>query len=126
MTSILTSQKKDITYPQAVGSKLYKKLLRDGYKHFEDLSDYLEDAPPIDIGDYGTIYPLAGFFHPALIPPISTLMKSRDICKRCPISIANVVGGGINILDIEKNGQTALHNLIQMGYPDYSLSKLLY
>ncbi|CAG8828180.1 35174_t:CDS:2, partial [Gigaspora margarita] len=32
--------------------KLYKKLLHEGYKYTKDLSQYLEEVPLIDIGEY--------------------------------------------------------------------------
>ncbi|CAG8764432.1 28610_t:CDS:2, partial [Gigaspora margarita] len=53
--------------------KLYKKLLRKGYKYTKDLLQYLEEVPLIDIGEYGTIYPLVNFYHSALIAPLSIL-----------------------------------------------------
>ncbi|KAF0428453.1 hypothetical protein F8M41_005861 [Gigaspora margarita] len=105
--------------------KLFQKLLREDYKYTKDLSHYLDDVPLIGLDEYCTIYPLADFFHSALILSLSTLAKMRDICKRYSISVGTAVGGGMYLFAIEKNGRTALHNLIQMGYPGYNLSQLL-
>ncbi|CAG8815487.1 11336_t:CDS:2, partial [Gigaspora margarita] len=85
--------------------KLYKKLLREGYKYAKDLSHYLEDVPLIDIGDYETIYPLANFYHPALIPPLSILARRRDICRRYLINIGIAVEGGMSLFAIKKTGR---------------------
>ncbi|CAG8789847.1 8341_t:CDS:2, partial [Gigaspora margarita] len=96
--------------------RLYKKLLHEGYKYTKDLSQYLEEVPLIDIGEYGTIYPLVNFYHSALIPPLSILARRGDICSRCPIIMTSVVEGGMSLFTIEKNGKTSLDNLIEMNY----------
>ncbi|CAG8838524.1 28637_t:CDS:1, partial [Gigaspora margarita] len=103
--------------------KLYKKLLREGYKYTKDLSQYLEEVLLIDIGEYSTIYPLVNFYHSAFIPPLSILARRGDICRRCPITITSVVEERMSLFTIEKNGKTSLDNLIEMNYS--SLSVLL-
>ncbi|CAG8626145.1 10319_t:CDS:2, partial [Diversispora eburnea] len=81
------------------------------------------DIPPIDTDEYGTIHPLADFYHLALILPLSTLAIRRDLCRRYPISVGTVVKGGMSLFTKEKNGKTSLENLIGMDYS--SLSVLL-
>ncbi|CAG8855809.1 31003_t:CDS:1, partial [Gigaspora margarita] len=93
--------------------KLYKKLLREGYK-------YAKDVLPIDIGDYETIYPLADFYHPALIPPLSILARRRDICRRYLINVSTAVEGRMSLFTIEKDRKTSLENLIEMNYSNLS------
>ncbi|GES94716.1 hypothetical protein GLOIN_2v1639659 [Rhizophagus clarus] len=51
--------------------------------------------------DIGTIYvaefeldPLANFYYPALIPPLSILANRSDIRKKIPISVESAVMGG--------------------------------
>ncbi|KAF0420606.1 hypothetical protein F8M41_006921 [Gigaspora margarita] len=100
--------------------KLYKKLLREGYKYAKDLSHYLEEVPLINIGEYGTIYPLADFFHTALIPPLSILAR-RDIYRRYPITMISAIEGGMDLFAIEKNGKMSLENLIKMNYSNLSV-----
>ncbi|CAG8648085.1 31913_t:CDS:2 [Gigaspora margarita] len=73
--------------------KLYQKLIREGYKYTKDLTHYLKDISPIDLDEYGTIYPLADFYRSALILPLSILARREDICRRCPITISSVVEG---------------------------------
>ncbi|CAG8799390.1 3474_t:CDS:2, partial [Gigaspora rosea] len=84
--------------------KLYKKLLHEGYKYAKDLSHYLEEVPLIDIGEYCTIYPLADFFHSALIPTLSILAR-RDIYRRYPITMISAFEGGMDLFAIEKTGR---------------------
>ncbi|CAG8798693.1 10738_t:CDS:1, partial [Racocetra fulgida] len=103
--------------------KLYNRLLREGYKYARDLTHYLEDIPPIDLDEYGTIYPLADFYYPALIPPLSILARRGDICGRCPITMSSIIEGGMSLFTIERNGKTSLDNLIEMNYS--SLTALL-
>ncbi|CAG8732338.1 23302_t:CDS:1 [Racocetra persica] len=105
--------------------KLFQKLLCEDYKYTKDLLYYLDDVLLIDLDKYGTIYPLADFFYFALILSLSTLAKMRDICKRYLISVGTAVEREIYLFAIEKNKQTVLYNLIQMGYPGYNLSQLL-
>ena len=47
--------------------KLFQKLIREGYKYVDRLSDYLEDIGTIHAGEFEW-GPLADFYHSALIP----------------------------------------------------------
>ncbi|CAG8608931.1 8756_t:CDS:2, partial [Scutellospora calospora] len=79
--------------------KLYNRLLCEGYKYARDLIHYLEDILPIDLDEYSTIYPLADFYYPALIPPLSILAQRGDICRRYPITISSIIEGGMKFLE---------------------------
>ncbi len=48
--------------------KLFQKLIHEGYRCANRLSDYLEDIGTISVGEF-ELDPLADFYHPALIPP---------------------------------------------------------
>ena len=60
--------------------KLFQKLICEGYKYADRLSDYLEDIGIKYVGEF-ELDPLAGFYHPALIPPLLILTSRTDICK---------------------------------------------
>jgi hypothetical protein len=61
--------------------KLFQKLIREGYKYVDRLSDYLEDIGIIYIGEF-ELDPLVDFYHPALIPPLSILANRSDIREK--------------------------------------------
>jgi len=102
--------------------KLFQKLIREGYKYVDRLSDYLEDIGTLYVGE---LDPLADFYHPALIPPLSILASRSDICKRVPISVESVVMGGMSLFTLEKNKRSSLQNLIQMNYSINNLTTLI-
>src|ERR1043165_5685566 len=64
--------------------KLFQKLIREGYRYANRLSDYLEDIGTICAGEF-ELDPLADFYYPALIPPLSILASRSDIHKNFPI-----------------------------------------
>ena len=74
--------------------KLFQKLIREGYKYADRLSDYLEDIGTIYVGEF-ELDPLVDFYHPALIPPLSILVSRADIHKNFPISVESAVVGGM-------------------------------
>ncbi|RIA94850.1 hypothetical protein C1645_817436 [Glomus cerebriforme] len=76
--------------------KLFQKLIREGYKYVDRLSDYLEDIGIIYVGEF-ELDPLADFYHPALIPPLSILASRLDIRKKFPISVESAVIGEMRI-----------------------------
>ncbi|GET03836.1 hypothetical protein GLOIN_2v1709137 [Rhizophagus clarus] len=67
--------------------KLFQKMIREGYRYTNRLSDYLEDIGAICVGDF-ELDPLADFYYPALIPPLSIL---ADIHKNFPITVDSAV-----------------------------------
>ena len=104
--------------------KLFQKLIREGYKYADRLSDYLEDIGTIYVGEF-ELDPLVDFYHPALIPPLSILASRADIRKNFPISVESAVMGGVSLFTLEKNKRSALQNLIHKNYPSNSLSILI-
>ena len=104
--------------------KLFQKLIREGYKHADRLSDYLEDIGTISVGEF-ELDPLADFYHPALIPPLSVLAIRADIRENYIISVESAVMGGMSLFTLEKNKQYSFQNLIQMNYSSYNLSTLI-
>ncbi|POG70172.1 hypothetical protein GLOIN_2v1620056, partial [Rhizophagus irregularis DAOM 181602=DAOM 197198] len=104
--------------------KLFQKLIREGYKYVDRLSDYLEDIGIIYVGEF-ELEPLDDFCHPALIPPLSILASRADIRKNFPISVESAVMGGASLLTLEKNKCPALQNLIQMNYSIDNLTTLI-
>jgi hypothetical protein len=104
--------------------KLFQKLIREGYKYVDRLSDYLEDIGTLYVGEF-ELDPLADFYHPALIPPLSILASRSDICKRVPISVESAVMGGMSLFTLEKNKRSSLQNLIQMNYSINNLTTLI-
>ena len=60
--------------------KLFQKLIREGYRYANRLSDYLEDIGTMNIGEF-ELDPLIDFYYPALIPPLSVLAIRADIRK---------------------------------------------
>ena len=61
--------------------KLFQKLVREGYKYVDRLSDCLEDIGIIYVGEF-ELDPLADFYYPALIPPLSILACRICCCRR--------------------------------------------
>src|SRR5256714_10450776 len=104
--------------------KLFQKLIREGYKYVDRLSDYLEDIGTIYVGEF-ELDPLVDFYHPALIPPLSILASRADIRKNFPISVESAVMGGASLFSLEKNKRPALQNLIQMNYSIDNLTTLI-
>ncbi|POG76361.1 hypothetical protein GLOIN_2v1769172 [Rhizophagus irregularis DAOM 181602=DAOM 197198] len=76
--------------------KLFQKLIREGYKYADRLSDYLEDIGTINIGEF-ELEALIDFYYPALIPPLSVLATRADIRKNFPISVEFAVIGGAKL-----------------------------
>jgi hypothetical protein len=107
-----------------ITSKLSQKLIREGYKYVDRLSDYLEDIGIIYVGEF-ELDPLADFYYPALIPPLSILASRADICKNFPISVESAVVGGVSLFTLEKNKQSSLQNLIQINYSIDNLTTLI-
>jgi len=99
-------------------------LIRKGYKYVDRLSDYLEDIGIIYVGEF-ELDPLADFYHPALIPPLSILTSRADIRKNFPISVESAVVGGISLFTLKKNKRSTLQNLIQMNYSSDNLTTLI-
>ena len=91
--------------------KLFQKLIREGYRYANRLSDYLEDIGTICVGEF-ELDPLADFYYPALIPPLSVLAIRADIRKNFPISVKSVVVGEMSLFTLEKNKRSSLQNLI--------------
>ena len=104
--------------------KLFQKLICEGYKYVDRLSDYLEDIGIIYVGEF-ELDPLADFYHPALIPPLSILASRSDIRKKFPISVESAVVGGMSLFTLEKNKRSSLQNLIQMNYSIDNLTTLI-
>ena len=104
--------------------KLFQKLVREGYKYVDRLSDYLEDIGIIYVGEF-ELDPLADFYHPALIPPLSVLAIRADIREKFIISVESAVMGGMSLFTLEKNKRTSLQNLIQMNYSIDNLTTLI-
>ena len=90
-------------------------MICEGYKYVDRLSDYLEDIRIIYVGEFN-LDPLANFYHPALIPPLSILASRSDIRKKFPISVESAVIGEMSLFTLEKNKWSLLQNLIQMNY----------
>ena len=99
-------------------------MIREGYRYANRLSDYLEDIGTICVGEF-ELDPLADFYYPALIPPLSILASRSDIHKNFPISVESAVVGGMSLFTLEKNKQSSLQNLIQMNYSSDNLSMLI-
>ncbi|CAB4475328.1 unnamed protein product [Rhizophagus irregularis] len=74
--------------------KLFQKLIRR-------LSDYLEDIGNAYVCEF-ELDPLADFYYPALIPPLSILANRSDIRKKIPISVESAVMGGVSLFTLEK------------------------
>ena len=104
--------------------KLFQKLIHKGYRCANRLSDYLEDIGTISVGEF-ELDPLADFYHPALIPPLSILASRADIRKNFPISVESAVMGGVSLFTLEKNKRSSLQNLIQMDYSIDNLTTLI-
>ncbi|GBB98536.1 hypothetical protein RclHR1_32550001 [Rhizophagus clarus] len=100
--------------------KLFQKLIHEGYRCANRLSDYLEDIGTISVGEF-ELDPLADFYHPALIPPLSTLAERADIRENFIISVESAVVGGVSLFTLEKNKRSSLQNLIQKNYSNLSV-----
>ncbi|UZO21989.1 uncharacterized protein OCT59_014367 [Rhizophagus irregularis] len=104
--------------------KLFQKLIREGYRYANRLSDYLEDIGTIYVGEF-ELDPLADFYYPALIPPLSVLAIRADIREKFIISVKSAVMGGMSLFTLEKNKRSSLQNLIQMNYSIDNLTTLI-
>src|SRR2546421_11322710 len=104
--------------------KLFQKLIHEGYRCANRLSDYLEDIGTISVGEF-ELDPLADFYHPALIPPLSVLAIRADIREKFIISVESAVMGGMSLFTLEKNKRSSLQNLIQMNYSIDNLTTLI-
>ncbi|CAG8840217.1 6569_t:CDS:1, partial [Racocetra persica] len=91
------------------------KLIREGYKYVDRLSDYLEDIRTIYVEEF-ELDLLADFYYPALILPLSVLAIRADIRENFIISMESAVMGGMSLFTLEKNKRSSLQNLIQMNY----------
>ncbi|EXX71626.1 uncharacterized protein OCT59_013824 [Rhizophagus irregularis] len=100
--------------------KLFQKLIHKGYRCANRLSDYLEDIGTISVGEF-ELDPLADFYHPALIPPLSTLAERADIRENFIISVESAIVGGVSLFTLEKNKCSSLQNLIQKNYSNLSV-----
>src|SRR3954469_12432728 len=81
--------------------KLFQKLIHEGYRYADRLSDYLKDIGTMYVGEF-ELDPLANFYHPALILPLSVLAIKADIRENFIISVKSAVLGGMNLLTLEK------------------------
>ncbi|UZO28448.1 uncharacterized protein OCT59_021970 [Rhizophagus irregularis] len=99
--------------------KLFQKLIREGYRCTNRLSDYLEDIGTIYVGEF-ELDPLADFYYPALILPLSILASRSDIHKNFPISVESAVVGGMSLFSLEKNKRSSFQNLMLMNYSNLS------
>ena len=104
--------------------KLFQKLIHEGYRCANRLSDYLEDIGTISVGEF-ELDPLADFYHPALIPPLSVLAIRADIREKFIISVESAVMGGMSLFTLEKNKRSSLQNIIQMNYSIDNLTTLI-
>ena len=86
----------------SLNGKLFQKLICEGYRYANRLSDYLEDIGTICVGDF-ELDPLADFYYPALILPLSILASRSDIHKNFPITVDSAVEGGMSLFTLEKN-----------------------
>ena len=87
--------------------KLFQKLIHEGYRYANRLSDYLEDIGTIFVGEF-ELDPLADFYHSALILPLSTLAERADIRKKFIISMESVIIGEVSLFTLEKNKRSSL------------------
>src|SRR3954451_15367142 len=104
--------------------KLFRKLIREGYKYADRLSDYLEDIGTMYVSEF-ELDSLADFYHSALIPPLSVLAIRADIREKFIISVESAVIGGMSLFTLEKNKRSSLQNLIQMNYSSDNLTMLI-
>ena len=80
----------------------------------------MEDIGTISVGEF-ELDPLADFYHPALIPPLSTLAERADIRENFIISVESAVVGGVSLFTLKKNKRSSLQNLIQKNYSNLSV-----
>ena len=69
--------------------------------------------------------PLADFYYPALIPPLSVLAIRADIREKFIISVESAFVGGMSLFTLEKNKRSSLQNLIQINYSSDNLTMLI-
>jgi hypothetical protein len=104
--------------------KLFQKLIHEGYRCTNRLSDYLEDIGTMNVGEF-ELDLLVDFYHPALIPPLSILASRADIRENFIISVKSAVMGRMSLFTLEKNKRSSLQNLIQMNYSNDNLTTLI-
>src|SRR6266542_5197332 len=104
--------------------KLFQKLIREGYRYANRLSDYLEDIGITYVCEF-ELDPLADFYYPALIPPLFILAIRADIYEKFIISVESAVIGGMSLFTPEKNKRSSLQNLIQINYSSDNLTILI-
>ncbi len=104
--------------------KLFQKLIREGYKYVDRLSDYLEDIETIYVAEF-ELDLLADFYYLTLISPLSILANRSDIHKKIPISVESAIMGGVSLFILEKNKRSSLQNLIQINYFIDNLTTLI-
>ncbi|GES95172.1 hypothetical protein GLOIN_2v1639659 [Rhizophagus clarus] len=100
------------------------KLIREGYRYANRLSDYLEDIGNTYVCEF-ELDPLVDFYYPALILPLSVLAIKADIHEKFIISVESAVMGGMSLFTLEKNKRSLLQNLIQMNYSIDNLTMLI-
>ena len=103
----------------SLNGKLFQKLICEGYRYANRLSDYLEDIGTICVGEF-ELDPLADFYYSALIPPLSILASRSDIHKNFPITVDSAVEGGMSLFTLKKNKRSLLQNLMEMNYSNLS------
>ena len=99
--------------------KLFQKLIREGYRYANRLSDYLEDIGTMHVGEF-ELDPLVDFYYPALIPPLSILASRADIHKNFSITVDSAVESRMSLFILEKNKRSLLQNLMEMNYSNLS------
>jgi hypothetical protein len=97
--------------------KLFQKLIHEGYRYTNRLSDYLEDIGITYVGEFD--------YYPALILPLSVLAIRADIREKFIISVESAVIGRMSLFTLKKNKQSSLQNLIQMNYFIDNLTTLI-
>ena len=81
--------------------KLFQKLIHEGYRCANRLSDYLEDIRTISVGEF-ELDSLADFYHSALISLLSTLAKRADIRKKFIINMKFIVMKEVSLFTLKK------------------------
>jgi len=104
--------------------KLFQKLICEGYRYVNRLSDYLKDIRITYICKF-ELDSLADFYYSALILPLSVLTIRVDIRKKFIISVESAVMEEMSLFTLEKNKWTLLQNLIQINYFIDNLTTLI-
>ncbi|GBB93322.1 hypothetical protein RclHR1_02150009 [Rhizophagus clarus] len=91
--------------------KLFQKLIREGYRYANKLSDYLEDIGTICVSEF-ELDPLADFYYPALILPLSVLAIRADIREKFIISVESAVMEGMRITWEQEEMKTWRNNVL--------------